>query len=396
MVVNIAKPTATMSHPLDYNDRKVAKDVATLIAGFNVDGLSTKEINATFQRYEHRNLRTKRPAFHMSINPTARDNMKEGDIVKFACKMMEGLGYGRQPFLIYRHNDIDREHYHIVSIRTDETGKKINDFNDRPRCLKLMKELQKEFGYSIGKDGQKKDVVNISKFDPSAGNVKGQLTAIYKESLQYNFTSVDQFKLILRRAHVSLSVRTGVKDVFILSGLDSRMKPCTKEYSERKIDMPLYDLYQSRAMECLNLMAVMNRERTRVSNCARGPLKDATSELHFKNMMRKKGIDVSFDRHQRTGEITGGSFIDHISKCAFRLSDFGQALSLDRVKEADQNWSHEGPTNKHVAQQTKATNLAGEMLLGLVSGGGGGRSKGQDQQDQTELEKEESMQQQSL
>ena len=390
MVVNIAKATATVSHPLDYNDRKVANDVATLIAGFNVDGMTPREINATFQRYEHMNIRTKRPAFHMSINPTEQDNMSQENIVKFARKLMDGLGYGKQPYLIYRHNDIDRVHYHVVSIRTDAKGRKIRDYNDRPLSYKLMKEFQKEFGYTIGKGSGENNGVNISKFDTTAGNIKGQLTAIYNECLQYNFTSVEQFRLILRKAHISLSVRTGRKDMFIIRGLDAKMKPCTKEYSERSIGLHLYDMYQKRALECLNLMTVMQRERTRISNCARGPLKDATSELHFRNMMRKNGIDVSFDRHQRSGEIIGGNFIDHVTKCAFKLSEFGPSLSLEKVQEADHNWPHNRPT-----PQSRSTNLAGEMLLGLVSGDGS-KSKGQDKQDETDMEREERLLQQSL
>jgi len=383
MVVNISKPTATVYRPLDYNEQKVAKDVASLIAGFNVDGMTPEAIEATFRRYEKRNLKTKKIAFHMSINPTQRDNMDEDSIVKFACKLMEGLGYGKQPFLIYRHNDIDRVHYHVVSIRTDINGKKIKNYLDWPRCNQLMKELQPEFGYYIGKEETQKQDHHLSRFDPSNGDVQGQLIEIYNECLQYNFTSVEQLRMILRKFHVGLDVRTGKKSLFYLKGLDNMMRPCTREFSDRNLRFKLYEMYQVRAMECLGRMAVMNRERSRITGCARGPLVDATSELHFKNMMRKKGIDVSFERDHRSGQITGANFVDHVSKCAFKLSEFGTILSLEKLQEADVNWPHKEPTS-----QSRATNLAGEMLLGFVSGDGS-KAKGRDMRDDKELEFEE-------
>ncbi len=42
--------------------------------------------------------------------------------------LMRQLGYGNQPFFVYRHADIARVHFHLVSTRIDkQTGKKIKD-----------------------------------------------------------------------------------------------------------------------------------------------------------------------------------------------------------------------------------------------------------------------------
>jgi len=40
---------------------------------------------------------------------------------------MQKLGYGNQPYIVLKHSDIKREHLHIISLRIDENGKKIND-----------------------------------------------------------------------------------------------------------------------------------------------------------------------------------------------------------------------------------------------------------------------------
>ncbi|MCS3335591.1 relaxase/mobilization nuclease domain-containing protein [Bacteroides xylanisolvens] len=46
---------------------------------------------------------------------------------------MEKMGYGNQPYIIYRHEDIGRPHIHIVSLRIDEQGKKIKDYKEWQR-----------------------------------------------------------------------------------------------------------------------------------------------------------------------------------------------------------------------------------------------------------------------
>ena len=40
------------------------------------------------------------------------------------------LGFGEQPYVIYKHEDIDRHHIHIVTVNVSEEGKRLNqDFS---------------------------------------------------------------------------------------------------------------------------------------------------------------------------------------------------------------------------------------------------------------------------
>ena len=39
---------------------------------------------------------------------------------------MERMGYGNQPYIVFKHKDIDRQHLHIVSLRVDENGHKLS------------------------------------------------------------------------------------------------------------------------------------------------------------------------------------------------------------------------------------------------------------------------------
>ena len=56
------------------------------------------------------------------------------------------LGYGDQPYLVYKHTDIDRHHIHIVGLRVDENGKPLNDKFEHRRSKQITRELEKKYG----------------------------------------------------------------------------------------------------------------------------------------------------------------------------------------------------------------------------------------------------------
>jgi len=52
--------------------------------------------------------------------------LTDDQLSEIAQVYMEKLGYGNQPFIVYKHVDIDSHHLHIVSIRVDKNGKKLD------------------------------------------------------------------------------------------------------------------------------------------------------------------------------------------------------------------------------------------------------------------------------
>ena len=62
-------------------------------------------------------------------NPSPEDKLTDEQLRKIACEYMERMGYGKQPYIVFKHKDISREHLHIVSLRVDEQGRKLpHDF----------------------------------------------------------------------------------------------------------------------------------------------------------------------------------------------------------------------------------------------------------------------------
>ena len=155
MICNIVK-SGGMSAVLDYNERKVAGGEAERVAVENIPaGQDEAAIRDTFEEYRRLNRRTKHLSFHMSIDPIPGDGMDDAAVLEFARDMMEGLGYGDQPYVIYRHHDIDRVHWHVVSIRTDRTGRSLRNKRENLLCQKTMKLLQRDYHYRIGNEPEK-------------------------------------------------------------------------------------------------------------------------------------------------------------------------------------------------------------------------------------------------
>ena len=97
---------------------------------------NTKAINPFFYDKKQRikeftdikelNPWVKNKCLHISFNPSTDDYLKLGDkIIRSEInKLMQHMGYGDQPYFIYKHKDLDRVHFHIVSTRIDRhTGK---------------------------------------------------------------------------------------------------------------------------------------------------------------------------------------------------------------------------------------------------------------------------------
>ena len=54
-----------------------------------------------------------------------------------AEEYMNGMGYGEQPYMVFKHTDIDRTHIHIVSVCVDENGRKISDRFEKRRSMNM-------------------------------------------------------------------------------------------------------------------------------------------------------------------------------------------------------------------------------------------------------------------
>ena len=122
---------------LYYNKEKVDKDEAEILYWQKMlepfDRYGRMDVDAcmeSFRPYLEANRRTTNTVFHVSLNPSPEDKLTDEQLREIAREYMERMGYGNQPYIVFKHKDISREHLHIVSLRVDENGHKISDSYD--------------------------------------------------------------------------------------------------------------------------------------------------------------------------------------------------------------------------------------------------------------------------
>lgn len=253
MIFRILKTRSSVAPTLDYNYDKVADGTARIVAGHRLPRLSRAGIYASFAALEHTGYPIKEVGFHMSVNPGPDDTCTESQIFDAICKVMYRLGYKDQPFLIFRHNDIDRTHYHVVSSRISTvTGRKINNYYENRKLTDYTRKIGPEFGFTVP-DGSAEKAVNKytqgdrpipNRFVPGKG-VYRQLKGIYAHALQYCYSDFSDLAAVLERKGVRATIG-GSPDApkIILQGLDAAGNPVTAPVSETMARRAWYESYE--------------------------------------------------------------------------------------------------------------------------------------------------------
>ena len=201
----IAKISATenLGGALGYNFKKVEKGEASILLAHGLyqnkeEHYTMAEVFADMQALIPENCRTKKTVFHCSLNPHPDEKLSDERLTQIAKEYMEALGYGKQPYIVFRHNDIAREHIHIVSLRINGEGKKINDKFEKRRSKKITDTLERKFGLIPSSKVTDREMEEVSKIDTTKGNIKEQVAETLRSVLKhYKFCSLGELNAIL-------------------------------------------------------------------------------------------------------------------------------------------------------------------------------------------------------
>ena len=117
---------------------------------------------------------------------------------------MERMGYGAQPFVVFKHEDIARSHLHIVSICIGPDGKTIDRYNDRKRSQEITRELERQYGLHSSQ-GERPVFEELRRVDYRAGNVRAQVASVVRSMTdRYRFASAGELNTLLRPFNVWL------------------------------------------------------------------------------------------------------------------------------------------------------------------------------------------------
>ena len=336
----IAKISATenLGGALGYNFKKVEKREASILLAQglfqNKEGTYTMaEVFADMQAVIPEKCRTKKMVFHCSLNPHPDEKLSDELLVQIAKEYMEALGYGKQPYIVFKHNDIAREHIHIVSLRVDSRGQKINDRFEKRRSKKITNALEKRFGLIPSSKIADKAVEETPKIDITRGNIKEQVASALRMVLKhYRFCSLGELNAILSAYNLAVEE---VKTEFRGKKYDGLVYVPTDDKGD-KVSSPIHASDIGRGVGYTAVQNKMQKSkqaikplisiiRYRVLQTMRTSPK---TEEELRQRLEEQGLRV-FIRKNESGRIYGITFIDDKEGIALNGSRLGKGYAAN-------------------------------------------------------------------
>ena len=336
----IAKISATenLGGALGYNFKKVEKEEASilLVQGLyqNKEGTYTMEdVLADMEALIPKNCRTKKTVFHCSLNPHPDEKLSDEQLTQIAKEYMEALGYGNQPYIVFKHNDIAREHIHIVSLRIDGEGKKINDKFEKRRSKQITDALERKYSLIPSSKVTEREMKEVSKIDTTKGNIKEQVAETLLSVLKhYEFCSLGELNAILSVYNLAVEE---VKTEFRGKKYNGLVYVPTDDKGG-KISTPInasdigrgvgYTAVQNRMQKSKqNVKLLIPTVRKKVLQTMRT---SPNTEKELRQRLEEQSLRV-FIRKNESGRIYGITFIDDKEGIALNGSRLGKGYAAN-------------------------------------------------------------------
>lgn len=327
---------------LAYNGEKMNREEGRVLEANKIilpaDGqIDIARMVENFNLFMPKMGRTKKPVLHISLNPHPDDRLTEQQYEILAREYLDKLGFGEQPFIIYKHMDIDRHHIHIVTVNVNEQGKRLNqDFLFR-RSKKITTELEEKYNLHKAQREKISPDMPIRKVDPS-GDIKRQVANTVKMvGMRYKFQTRGEYNAILLLYNVRCEQTNGRVNGREYHGLvyfatDDSGKTIATPFKASRLgkfaSRAAIDGRFERAKDKIDIAPTKRKVADVIAN--------ATDKSDFIARLKERNIDVVL-RYTDEGRIYGVTFIDHNTMTVLNGSRLGKEFSANAINERFNN-----------------------------------------------------------
>lgn len=355
---------ANMMGALSYNQLKVEKENGQILATQRImetpDGRYTvAQLHRSFEPYFMANKRTEKPVLHISLNPDPADKVSDAQFVKMAQEYMERLGYGEQPYIVFKHTDIERTHIHIVSTCVDRYGKKIPDNYEKLRSMEICRALEQK--YNLVPATEKQHTGNEQVFRPvdyRAGDVKSQIASVVRHLPKYySYASLGAYNALLSLFNITAEEVKGElhgqpKNGLVYFALNEQGEKASNPFKASLFGKQAgLDELQNQFAKAKEKMKA-DPVRAVLKSTIEVAMHTATNETDFKKQLLEQGINTVV-RRTDGGRIYGMTFIDHESRTVWNGSALGKNLSANVFNDW---WNEQAVGQRQEAEKTNAQN----------------------------------------
>jgi hypothetical protein len=347
-MVAVIKTSHSIHSILNYNENKVKAGVAECISAENfpleLEKLSFNLKLNRFLKLASLNENAKRNSVHISLNFDPSEKHSKEKLVDIANTYMQKIGFGKQPYLIYQHNDAGHPHIHLITNNIQRDGKRIDlHLLGIKKSEPARKEIEELFGLVKAEGRKNKEVVSFQQVSTSRINYgkvesKKAINSVLNAVLnQYKYSSLPELNAVLRQYNVMADRGSEDSKIFQTRGLVYRIL----DENKKPIGVPIKasDFYSKPTLKFLEEKFKKNEirkvsDKTRLKNIIEMTfLRDKNLSLNdLAKQLEKEGIYIVF-RKSEAGSIYGITYVDHVTKNVFNGSGLGKQYSAKAIQE---------------------------------------------------------------
>lgn len=321
---------------LVYNGEKLNKERGKLISSNKIynDGSGSLDIRRAFEDFKRwipAHTRTERPMMHISLNPHPDDRLTDAQFSQLADDYMKMMGFENVPFIVFKHEDIDRYHLHIVALRVDTDGRCISDKNNFYKNKKVCRELEKKYGLKVAEREKVSPDTPITKIDPN-GDIKRQVQNTVKlVGMRWQFQSIGEYNAILGLYNVRCEMTDGKVNGREYHGLVY----FATDDNGNTIATPLKASRLGKFASRTAVEGKFERDREKIDikptkRLVSDAMAAATGKDDFIAKLKEKNIDLVL-RYNADGRLYGATFVDHNNHVALNGSRLGREFSANAL-----------------------------------------------------------------
>ncbi len=304
--------------------------------------------------------RTKKPVLHISLNPHPEDRLTDQDFEILAREYLDKLGFSDQPFVIYKHEDIDRHHIHIVTVNVNEQGKRLNQAFLFRRSKAITNELEQKYNLHKAQREKVSPDTPIKKLDPS-GDIKRQVQNTVKlVSMRYKFQTLGEYNAILSLYNIRCEPTDGRVNGREYHGLvyfamndngDTVSTPFKASRLGKFASRAAVEGHFERSKESVEI-----RPTKRI---VASVMAQSSGQDDFITRLKDNGIDLVL-RYNEDGRIYGATFVDHNTHTVLNGSRLGKEFSANAFERWFNGDGEKPILSASVTPNTDTTQTAGD------------------------------------
>lgn len=368
-MVAVLSPNRSIQATLNYNENKVKANVAVCLAAENfqrsLTGLTFPDKLKYLQKVAAQNNKVQVNCLHAHLNFDPSEKISDEKMQEIAMRYMEKLGFGDQPYLVYRHHDAGHPHCHIVTTNIEISGKRIELHHlGIRRSEPARKEIEQLFGLIkaeeqghilSGEQGLKPVVYGRSDTRRAIAKV---LAGVLKT---YRYTSLPELNAVLNQYHISASKGTegsltNRHGGLLYQVLDAQRRPVGVPLKASLLPGKPGLKFLERQFKTGEAGRLIHKQKTKaqVELALQNPKVNSLDT--FLSALQQQGIH-SVLRQNDQGLVYGITFVDHNTKCVFNGSVLGRNYSINAIQER----------LNVTERQQQITNLCGRIYLDTAS-----------------------------